>query len=477
MRDEHTHYSVHYLFLKALGAIYAIAFVSFGLQITGLLGRGGILPADAFLHRASQTIGPTAWRFFQTLFWINASDAFLKLTCFAGLVCAVLVMLGRAQRIALALCYVLYLSLVAGGQDFMSYQWDMLLLECEFLAVFLGWHRYVTCLFRWLLFRLMFLSGVVKLTSGDPTWRNLTALLYHYQTQPLPTPLAWYVHQLPAWFHRFSVIMMFAVELAAPLLLFAPRRFRPGAALAIGLMQVVFMLTGNYTFFNLLAMALCLFALDDAMLDAWLPRRLWKHIRPQTPPRWAQTVAMVAASMLLVLSVAIVLSVVADITWGPTNRLVRLEAPFGIANSYGLFAVMTTTRDEIIVEGSNDGREWRAYEFKYKPGDVYRAPPWVAPHQPRLDWQMWFAALGSYRDNPWFLNFAVRLLQGSPEVLRLVAKNPFPGAPPKYIRAQVYRYWFTDWATRRKTGAWWNRSPRGVYLPPISLEDVRVEGI
>jgi lipase maturation factor len=470
VQQEQTHDAVVYLFLKALGVIYLIAFVSFGWQAPGLIGQRGIQPLGTFLHRASEAMGASAYRVFPTVFWLASSDLFVRLVCLGGVACAALVVAGRMQRIALALCYVLYLSLVVAGQDFMSYQWDMLLLETGFLAIFLRYDRIIIWLFRWLLFRLMLLSGAVKLLSGDLAWRGLAALKYHYETQPLPTPLAWYVHQLPARFQQFSCAVMFAIELAAPFLLWAPRRWRAAGAVAIVFLQVLILLTGNYTFFNWITIALCGFALDDQMVP-------WFRVQARAAPAYGRTVATAAAIPILALSSVLLLSTLAGITWEPSNRLVRLAAPFGIVNSYGLFAVMTTTRDEIIVEGSNDGARWQPYEFKDKPGDVYRAPPVVAPFQPRLDWQMWFAALGSYRDNPWFVNFAVRLLQGSPEVLRLLKTNPFPDGPPRYVRAGLFRYWFTDWSTGRKTGAWWNRAPRGLYLPAISLEDVRVEGM
>jgi hypothetical protein len=469
--------SIEFVFLKALAAVYFIAFLSFGLQVTGLIGQHGILPLPTYLRRVSEAAGGPSWRLLPTLFWFDSTDAALKLACFLGAVCALLVFLGKGWRIALVACYILYLSLVQAGQDFMAYQWDYLLLETGFLAIFLGWHPAIVPMFRWLLFRLMLLSGVAKLMSGDPNWRNLTALRYHYETQPLPTPLAWYANQLPLAVQRASVAGMFAVELLAPFLIFLPGGLRAGTAGAIALLQLLIILTGNYTFFNWLTVALCLFALDDVAVRRWIPQKLARRIRPAYPGRVARTIAAVAAALVLLLSSILLVSAVTGRTWRPASSLVRAFAPFGIANNYGLFSVMTTARDEIIVEGSMDGSHWSAYEFKDKPGDVYRAPPVVAPFQPRLDWQMWFAGLGTYRDNPWFVNFCIRLLQGSSEVTRLLKTNPFPQAPPRYVRAALYRYWFTDFKTGRRTGAWWNRTPRGIYMPAISLEDIRAEGM
>jgi hypothetical protein len=312
-------------------------------------------------------------------------------------------------------------------------------------------------LFRWLLFRLVFLSGAVKLLSHDRTWRSLDALNFHYWTQPLPTPIAWYMQQLPLGFQRFSTAAVLFLELPVPFLIFMPRRWRFSGAGCILFLQTLIFLTGNYTFFNLLTMALCLFLFDDAAL-AKLRLRL-RHVR--TKPALVAVVAVVIVTLSGL--------ELWGMFFGRDSSLVREAAPFGIANTYGLFAVMTTSRPEIIVQGSNDGDAWFDYEFKFKPGDLRKPPRWVEPYQPRLDWQMWFAALSNYRSTPWFSNFMVRLLQGSPDLLGLLAKNPFPSAPPKYIRALVFEYSFTDFATRHATGDWWQRTPRGLYFPATAL--------
>jgi len=309
------------------------------------------------------------------------------------------------------------------------------------------------------------LSGSVKLLSRDSSWRNLSAMSFHYETQPLPTPIAWYVHQLPFWFQRATTALVLAIELAVPFLIFAPRRLRIlGAWCLLGFQALIFV-SGNYAFFNLLTMALCLFLFDDSFFP-----KLRFPSRKSATSRFA---AVAAAVLVLTVSGVYLSGTFFDYTplWG--GSLLHYAAPFGIVNTYGLFAVMTTHRPEIIVQGSNDGVAWLDYEFRFKPGDLRRAPRWVAPYQPRLDWQMWFAALGSYRSSPWFVNFLVRLLQGSPEVLGLLASNPFPGAPPKYVRAELFDYKFTDLQTRRANGAWWRREIRGWYVPAISLEDVR----
>jgi lipase maturation factor 1 len=462
-----TYALVEWLFIRILGLIYFMAFASLAVQITGLIGSHGLLPAGDYLQAIHDRFGSQSYALVPTLFWLNSGDAFLKAVCVTGAVLALVLLAGYAQRLILIALFLLYLSLVLVGQDFLAFQWDALLLEAGFLAIFLGNLPLVIWLFRWLLFRLVFLSGAVKLLSGDLTWRSLTALNYHYETQPLPTPLAWYMHQLPAGFQKLSVAVVLIVELGAPLLILAPRRLRIFAAAAIVFLQTLIGLTGNYAFFNLLTVALCIFLLDDAALRRWFPDRLAQALLTRQANHKASLVGRWIAAAVAVLIVLVGGFQIVRAFGGPVPRPVRVVmnwvAPFEIVNPYGLFAVMTTSRPEIIVEGSSDGRTWVAYEFKYKPGDVTRPPRWVAPYQPRLDWQMWFAALGSCYDNPWFVNFILRLQQGSPDVLALLGKNPFPDAPPRYIRALVYDYHFTDLATRRADGTWWWREPMGAY--------------
>ena len=455
---------IEWLFLRALALIYFSAFASLAPQITGLVGDRGILPAGRFLAAFSTTFGARAYGLAPGIFWIAHSDAFLTAMCWAGAALSLVLLFGRLERLALICLYVFYLSLCSIGQDFLAFQWDSLLLEAGFLAIFLGRSKWIVYLYRWLLFRLMFLSGAVKLMSHDASWRNLTAMSFHYMTQPLPTPIAWYIYQLPLWFQRASTAMVLGTELIIPFLIFGPRMGRRFAALFLFALQCLIFLTGNYTFFNLLTMALCLFLLDDAAL----PKLPLGSRRTRTLPAIAKTVT----AIVLFLSALELWGVFVG-PWRPASTVVNLAAPFNVVNTYGLFAVMTTDRPEIVVQGSSDGATWLDYEFPYKPGNLARAPRWVAPYQPRLDWQMWFAALSGYRASPWFVNFMVRLLDGSPDVARLFAKNPFPSAPPKYVRALLYDYSFTNWSERRATGDWWKRRPRGIYLRAISLEDLR----
>jgi hypothetical protein len=437
-------------FLSVLALIYFIAFVSFGVQALGLIGSHGILPLGAFVAAVREGAGRSAYWEAPMVFWLGSGDGAIRAVWIAGALTALAatVVSGRWQRAALALCLVLWLSICVAGQDFLSFQWDVLLLEAGFLAIFATPSRTRVWLFRWLVFRLMFFSGAVKLLSGDAAWRNLTALHYHYETQPLPTPLAWYMYQLPMAAQKVSTAFTFFAELLVPALFFAPRPVRRIAAWITIALQVLILLTGNYTFFNWLTIALC----------------MWLFIEPE-PTRANPVVSAGLASFVGVVSGLLFLELFGVALPGG-GAVLHAVGPLRIVNSYGLFAVMTTERPEIIVEGSNDGVTWAAYEFRYKAGDLRRAPPIVAPHQPRLDWQMWFAALGNYQSNRWFVNFVVRLLQGEPSVVRLLGYNPFPNAPPKYVRARVYLYRFTGWGSRD----WWTREERGTYLPAVSLK-------
>ncbi len=529
--EQPTYFLTRRLFLRALGVIYLIAFISLWTQSSGLIGHNGILPTDQFMTAAQQQcdlqgISLDRFHLLPTLCWFDSSDGFLDFQCLAGAVLAVLLMIGIAPAPCLILLWLLYLSLVTVGRDFLGFQWDNLLLEAGFLAIFFApWQwlprfgpgapascrqdagapgqaplsRTTLWLLRLLFFKLVFSSGCVKLFSGDPHWRNLTALTFHYQTQPLPTWIGWYANQLPWWFQKFSCAGMFGIELGAPWLIFAPRRLRFCGGAAIAFLQILILLTGNYTFFNWLTLALCLLLLDDFALARFVP--CWplkaKHCTPGAPVsdpacvvdpglragpeagapnrncRWPRVVTFplaVGVTVIYMFQVSVLFGVRPAWFYPVAVADAWLE-PFRTFNGYGLFAVMTTERREIIVEGSDDGVKWLPYEFKYKPGNINRRPAFVAPHQPRLDWQMWFAALGDYRQNPWFVNFCLRLLQGSPQVLALLEKDPFPNHPPRYLRAELYDYRFTSFAERRATGAWWKRQRIGEYLPAVSLSD------
>lgn len=464
---------ISWLFLRGLALIYFAAFASMAVQIEGLIGSNGILPATEKLGEIEQFFPQQKYWRLPTVFWFDASDAMLEAVCFTGMAAAVLLLVNVYVRAALTICFLLYLSLLEVGQDFMLFQWDAFLLEIGVLGLFLSWRSgIVILLLRWLLARFMFMGGVVKLASGDPAWANLTALNFHYETQPLPTPIAYYAHRLPAGFHQFSVAGVFVIELIVPFFVFLPRPFRLLACGAFVLLQGSIVLTGNYNFFNLLVLLLCLCLLQDKDIVKWLPQGLSVAIRRHQPMPGA--VANVCAGLWA----GVVISVCAGYIWlyhvkaplpGPLAAVVRTTAHLSVVNNYGPFAVMTTKRHEIIVQGSNDGRRWRDYRFQYKPGRLDRPLSWNIPHQPRLDWQMWFAALAPPRTGAWFDRFLKQLLRGSRPVLALLAENPFPEHPPRYVRALLYHYSYTTLEQRRLDGTVWQRQFERIYWPVREL--------
>ena len=483
--DLPTYTVSHRLVLKGLAVIYLLAFASLGTQILGLIGSQGILPARQLLMHASG-YGAKAYWLLPTLTWFNSGNTMLEVLCWGGVALATLALFDLLPTLVFALLWMFYLSLVNVGGDFLSFQWDALLLETGLIAILMT-RSSKTGLFllRWLLFRLMVQSACVKWASGDPLWHHLRALDVHFETQPLPNVGGWLAHQLPQAVHTVMCGAVFVIEGIVPFFMVAPRRLRLTAfGLLVGL-QGIISLTGNYGFFNLLTIVLCSTLVDDATWKTYIssarqfvsraPAVLNGAIGPGLQPAGATTMT---ASKVVIHGVAIFLFVVSLVLWGaeaglpiprPLIALVQLEYPLRSVNNYGLFAVMTPERNEIEIEGSTDGKEWKSYGFKYKPQALDRHPLQVAPFQPRLDWQMWFAALGDYRQNPWFVQLCAHLLMGSPDVLRLLKTNPFPGTPPRYIRASLYTYRFTTFAEHRKTGTWWTRAYRGTYLPAISL--------
>ena len=493
-------------FLRTLGLTYLVAFVSLWIQVDGLVGSNGVSPLNQFLPAVYERFGSTAYSLLPTLCWVDSSNGFLHFLCGGGVVLSLLLILGIAPVLSLVVLFIFYLSLTIAGQTFLSFQWDILLLETGFLSIFLApWRLRPRELMWWLgsatsataspvsraglfllkvlLFKLMLMSGVVKLTSGDDCWWNLTALDYHYWSQPLPTVFGWWADKSPEWFKHFSVAFCLFVEIIVPSFIWAPRRPRLIAAGLMIFLQLVIAFTGNYCFFNLLTIALCLLLIDDSVAAAWwaAPHERAKNVSTtfRTAKRLQDQLCSYAATAVLIVTLPvngwfIFTAFKPDADWPrPLVAIYSRLQPFRLINGYGLFRVMTKDRDEIVIEGSADGIDWLPYEFKWKPGDVMRAQGWCAPHQPRLDWQMWFAALGTYRENQWFVRLIVRLLEGSQDVSRLLATNPFPHEPPRYIRAIFYRYRFTTLRERRDTGAWWKREQLQEYLPTVSLDQLR----
>lgn len=464
-----------WIFLRLLGLIYCSAFLSLLVQITGLIGADGILPLQDYLNAARTALGSSARFHLPMIFWFYVSDGFLLFVCAAGAVLSLFIVFNFLTRTALVINFVLYLSLVYGGQQFMSYQWDMLLLESGFLAIFASRGSHITAwLYRWLVFRFMFLGGIVKILSRDPTWDNLTALHFYFETQPLPSPLAWYAHHLPGFLLNGAVAATLIIEIILPFLIFTPRRFRIIAACCCIVFQACIILTGNYNFFNLLTITLCLFLFDDAVLQNLVPSFLQKRITAAQKPPAKKTatvfLCLFAAVVFYSSSEQLMLVLHQDREQRP-SALTRLLAPLQIVNNYGPFAVMTTLRYEIQIEGSNDKQQWLPYEFRYKPGDPARHLSWNIPHQPRLDWQMWFAALSSPDTNAWFRNLLIRLLQNKKSVTGLFARNPFPDHAPGFVRARFYEYHFTTPGQRKKTGDIWKRRLVAEYYPAVSLKE------
>lgn len=460
-----------WFFTRALGLVYLIAFLSLLIQVKGLWGSHGVMPMTSFMKAVEQGMDSSE-RYWSvpSLFWLSSSDEMMTGAAVAGALAAGLALVGFAQGWCLLLCYGLYLSFCSSGQEFMSFQWDALLLEVGLLALFVvPWnfdfslkiatepHWLVRGVFYVILFKLMFLSGLVKLISGDESWRDLSALSYHYWTQPLPNPASPFMHALPLWFHQIEAGATFVIELFLPFLIFWPRA-RVWVALGFVLLSFSIMLTGNYTFFNWLTIALCLWLVPDSFWQRWveqLPFTL-EVVPSSIFPHPVTGVTMVGLCLLSFIWCVRFWLPEEMIEW--LSPVLRVSQSFHISNPYGLFATMTQTRPEIVIEGSADGKEWKEYEFKFKVGDLSRPPPVVAPYQPRLDWQMWFAALRPANASPWLQTLMLRLFENAPEVLDFFADNPFADKPPEFLRMKLYNYEFTDPAEILDSGQWWTRS-------------------
>ena len=457
-----------WLFLKILALIYFAAFFSLAVQISGLAGPNGLLPFHELLSNTHRDMGQQAWWMLPNVFWLDASDTALKGAAYGGALLAVLLFIGRSQLLALVGMFVLYLSLFHASGIFLGFQWDTLLLETGFLAIFLSRNPtgLIIFLYHWLLFRFRFMSGIFKLESGDPAWRGLTALNTYFETQPLPHIGSWYFHQLPEVILKGGVLLTFATELIIPFFIFLPRRFRLIAAAVTISMQLLIIATSNHNFVNLLIILLCLFLLDDRVVARLLPERLQQKIINQGHPagKFSKTALGLSAALIL-------LSSLTSFYWRISNNPVpavlsktaTMTHRYGIGHIFHIFPTMQTERQELEIQGSYDGRNWYSYVFKYKPGALDRAPRFNIPHQPRLDWMMWFIPPQSRMDDYWFQQLLRRLHEGSPQVLALLEDNPFPQNPPRYLRVLAYQYHFTSAEQRALTGNWWTREYLGVF--------------
>ncbi|MFF3391945.1 lipase maturation factor family protein [Streptomyces sp. NPDC002669] len=457
------------VFQRALAGVYLFAFLTAALQFRALIGERGMLPVPDFLRR-------TDWREGPGLFRLHYSDRFFALVAWTGCALAVALLAGVDSCVPLwaamllwALPWFLYLSIVQVGQTWYGFGWESLLLETGFLAVFLGNGPtsppvLVLWLLRWVLFRVEFGAGLIKI-RGDECWRGLTCLYFHHETQPMPGPLSWFFHRLPKPLHRAEVAANHVTQLLVPVLLFTPQ---PVAGAAAGLMivtQLWLVLSGNFAWLNWLTITLALSAVD------WSP--FVRMPAQAAPPLWYEVVVIAVTALVVLLS------------YRPARNLVsrrqvmnRSFDPLHLVNTYGAFGSISRVRLEVVVEGTDerelhDGTRWQEYGFRGKPGDPRRMPRQFAPYHLRLDWLMWFAALSPAYARPWFGPFVERLLENDRDTLRLLRHNPFPDAPPVHVRARVYRYRYTTWRELRATGRWWHRTHVREFMPPVSLGPAR----
>lgn len=503
---DDTHFLARWLFLRALALIYFSAFFSLLFQIRGLIGPDGLLPADQYLPRVAQAFGIFRFWYAPTLLWLSTASPMLMALCWVGLAASILAAFNLWPRLNFLLCFVCYLSFIGAAQDFASYQSDGMLLAAGFLVLFLapgglkpGWGsrsvpiRAARLLLLWEWFRIYFESGVVKLGSGDPTWRNFTAMYHYYQNGPLPTWIGWYLEHLPHWFQKATAGATLVMELAIVFLAFLPRRWRIFCFCFVTAWQIGVILTANYAFLNYLVLALGILLLEDQTLLRFVPRRWRKNLpaaqpqseaieeaHPQADPDSPRTAAPRPRRTLRALRIRAVAFLLCWVLYGTTLPLLQLFwsgvplpeqplyalAPFRIANRYGLFAVMTPARYLIEFQGSNDGIHWKPYPYRYQPQNTHQAPGIYAPYQPRFDWNLWFASLGNWEHYPFVLNCEARLLLQSPSVLHLFAGNPFPSGP-KYVRTVLWQYRFSTPQEKHAQGLWWTRKPIGFYAPPL----------
>lgn len=505
-----------WLLLRALALIYFSAFYSLLRQVNGLIGPSGILPAGKFLDAVHKSAGVmTRFWYAPTLYWISTSGGFITALCWIGLIASVVAFFNLWPRLSFFICFLCFLSFVTAAGAFSEYQSDGMLLQFGFVALFFapaGFRpglgaasppsRVSYFLLQWEWFTIYFESGLAKLLSGDPEWRHLTAMDHYYQNCPLPTWIGWYVQHFPHWFQTATAGATLVMELGLVFLMFLPRRVRLVCFFIVTLWEIGVILTANYTFLNYLVLALGILLLDDGWLGYVLPRRFFGEAAEQPKPEpEAEPVSEGAEAPISILNPAkpaprmpqlshfqavrfalcvVLLTLVfystatqlvlAPFPWMPLpTQPIQLLSPFRIANRYGLFAVMTRGRYEIEFQGSNDGKTWIAYPYRYKPQALNQAPGIYAPYQPRFDWNLWFASLDGWRRNPMVPITEECLLENDPAVLHLFAGNPFAKWPPKYVRAVLWQYWMTSMPQKRKTGDWWRRKLVGEYAPVLTL--------
>lgn len=470
MLDPENYTIASALFLRLLGFLYFVVYFPLLFQVKGLLSSKGILPIGRYLHGVKERFGKKkAYRLLPSLFWLNHSDRCLIGTIWCALLCSILLMLNILSPLMLLILFIVHLSIVSAGQDFLSFGWEMFLLEITCNAFFLSLTEIPNLMIfisiNLLLFRFHFQAGAVKLQSGDPNWRNLTALSYHYQSQPLPNTIAWFAHKLPMGFHKMSVAIMFFIQLAASFAIFGTENMRFAAWLCILGLQGMIWATGNFSYLNHMTIVLATLLLSNSYLGVFFSQPIETYTLPSIYLNVFLYVVGTITTLLQLMNLQINL-------FRPIRlfeKILHVLSPFHIINRYGIFAVMTTQRYEIVIEGSQDDTIWKEYLFQFKPSETNHRPRRISPFQPRLDWQAWFLPFTRFANSTWFQCFLVKLLQGEKEVTGLLKYNPFPEAPPRYIRAVIYEYEFTDFKTLWQTGNWWKRAYRGLYTSPIML--------
>ena len=475
-----------FVFLRLLAFVYLVAFVSLERQLLPLLGSNGLLPIQQFLGEQLAAHDGSRFRaamHLPTLFWIGASDTTLRIAAGAGIALSLAALAGITNVALQFALWALYLSFVNVGQIFYGYGWETLLTETGFLATFLCGLRSIApfasrgappaavfWLLRWLAFRVMFGAGLIKL-RGDPCWRQLTCLAFHYETQPIPNPLSPLLHAMPSWFHATGVLFNHFVELVVPWFVFGPRRVRHTAGVFLVAFQLILIASGNLAFLNWITLTVCIACFDDSAFRRLVPRAWRSRIDavPAEPVRSTRIAAIVLVVTVALLSVAPVANMI-------SSRQVMNATfdPLRLVNTYGAFGSVGRARPEIVIEGTRSATldastRWEAYEFPCKPGDPRRRPCWISPYHYRLDWQMWFAAMSSAEDEPWLMHLVWKLLHGDRGVSTLFARDPFRDGPPRYVRVLLYRYRFHR--PRAAGEPWWDRELVGEWLPPMGAED------
>jgi hypothetical protein len=492
-----TYWLTRFVLLRWMGFVYVIAFYVAAKQLAALVGADGLTPASLFFHRISEHLGGSWYGFMAlpSIFWWNCSDTWLRVVPWIGVALSCVVLAGYANALMMAVLWVFYMSIVHVGQDWYGYGWEIQMCETGFLAIFLcplldarpfplrppPWQ--IIIFFRWLIVRVMLGSALIKL-RGDSCWHDLSALYYHFETQPIPNPISRWFHFLPHPVLQFGVIWTFVVELGAPWFCFGPRWGRYIAGALIISFQLTLIVSGNLSFFNWLTILPALACFDD---------RFWRWIAPTfltsyaveaqlsaKPSRAMNGVVWAVTALLAVLSIQPMLNLLS-----PNQAMNTSYDPLHLVNTYGAFGTVGRERPVIIFEGTDSAdpaaaTDWKEYPYVGSPWDPKLTPPFIAPYQPHLDWQLWFAAMATYREYPWTLNLVWKLLHNDPAMLGLFAGNPFPDQPPRYVRAVLYIYHFAK--PGNPEHVWWTRERLGLWLPalsadsPVLLDALRQEG-